>query len=933
MLFGVYMALPLWLPPLVQAQLAEGWQLESLEFDYPVSFILHVDSIVLRGNPDGITMRVAARDLDINIHRLSLDATSMDVDIVLTNPPGQTGRFALDDLAVPVIFRPGNLPRVTIDSLRLNLQSDGITGNSWLFEDVQLDRNELTESRLKTSLPLAAAGGLSGQIEIRMLHDSLEAQLQLHLPDRSKVLQLDFRQSGEAGEISTEIIGQGKLHDLQPLLKAVFPGRDSPLGQLKSIQGQVSFEGHFTGRDEQILDRARITARKVMIDMENESLGLDFEVEAQREQDWIQINFLNAGTFHFGARNEIISSVLTELLSIIQHKDHSEDIISPEEANETLELTFAAQSKIKLQINTHLAGEFSGAASLELSSTLLDLSIALAQDAHFQMSEPLTPPSLTGSGTVNIKLESRQALTFDTTASPSMPLGASLQASGWLELDGHTVQFTQLTGEQATGFQAFTPRLIAGFDSESLDFHDLELSGITEFSLPVTGNETTAEFRYSGNVRSKSVRISQSEPGQSPQTLIESQAIDLQLNFSQSGEQMRTNGMGALHDLRMDSSGISASQVDFEWSKVDPLAVSGEFRTHTRGLVFSHEEDTYQGVDLDVAYALLSDARIAGQGDLLFAGDIRTPIRFSGGLDSGDWLIDILPSQLSLRQAVTALETITGPIPGQLELGGGTIDIEGRVSMGNAVHGNMKISGKALGFSLAESTMEGADFKLSGKLNETLAGAGWFSIDRIGLAAGLNLFQTRVSVGLVTPDTLELDDLQADFFGGRLFADQIRLSPEGLSDTQINMTGIDLGQVLEYIDVGGLQGTGTLEISLPAGSKGSKLYVRNGVFRANGPGILSYSGSISAAPVENIGLSALENFHYSELNGTIDYNPDGSYQLMVHLAGRNPDLYDGYPVALNLNIGGMLPEAFEVLFLTGDFDKAILNRIRQEKLD
>jgi hypothetical protein len=932
-LLGAYLALPLWLPSLVRAQLAEGWQLESLEFEYPVSFILHVDTIVLNGNPNGISVRVAARDLDINIHQLSLDAASMDVDIVLTKPPGETGRFALDDLAVPVIFQPGKLPRISIDSLRLNLQSDGITGNSWLFEDVQLDRSELTESRLKTSLPLAASGGLSGQIEIRMLHDSLEAQLHLHLPDHSKILQIDFRQSGEAGNISSEINGQGKLQALQPLLKTIFPGRGSPLGQLKGIQGQFSFEGHFAGSDEQILDRARITARNVMIDMENESLGLDFEVEAQREQDWIQINFLNPGTFHLGARNEIISRVLSELLSITHHKVNSEDVNSAEETSETLELTFEAQSKIKLQFNTRLAGEFKGAASLELSSTLIDLSLDLARDAQFQMAEPLTPPSLTGSGTVNIKLESTQALTFENTASPSLPLGASLQASGWLELDGHTVRFTQLTGYQAPGFQAFTPRLIAGFDSDSLDFHDLELSGITEFSLPVTGNETTAEFRYSGSVQSKSVRISQSEPGQSPQTLIESQAIDLQLDFSQSGEQLRTNGMGALHDLRMDSSGISASQVDFEWSKVDPLAVSGGFRTHTRGLVFSHEEDIYQGVDLDVAYALLSDARIEGQGDLLFAGDMRTPIRFSGGLDSGDWLIDIPPSQLSLRQAVKVLETITGPIPGQLELGGGTIEIEGSVSMGKAVQGNMKISGKALGFALAESTVEGADFNIMGKLNETLVGTGWFSIDRIGLAAGLNLYQTRVSIGLMTPDTIELDDLQAGFFGGHLSADHIRLSPEGLGDTQINMTDIDLGQVLEYIDIGGLQGTGKLEISLPAGSRGSKLYVRNGVFRANGPGTLNYSGSMSAAPVENIGLSALENFHYSELDGTIDYNTDGSYQLKVHLVGSNPDLYDGYPVALNLNIGGMLPEAFEVLFLTGDFDKAILNRIRQEKLD
>jgi len=931
-LIGAYLALPLWLPSLVRAQLAQGWQLESLEFDYPASFILHVDKVVLSGNPDGIGVRVAARDLDIDIYQSSLDAATMDVDLIFTNPPGETDFFALDDLAIPVIFQPGKLPRVSIGSLRLNLKPDGISGNSWLFTDLQLERNELTESRLKSSLPLPAVRGVTGQIEIRMLHDSLEAQLQLHLPDRSKVLQIDFRQSGRAKNITSEILGQGHLQALQPLLLAAFP-RMAYLDHLQSIQGHVSFEGHFTGSDEQILDHARITARNVMIDMENESLGLELDMEAQREQDWIQINFLNPGAIHFDAKNEYISRVLSELLSITPKNVNSENVNSekvnsPERANETLELTIEAHSKIKLQTKARLAGEFSGAASRELSSALLDLSLDLAQDAQFRMAEPLTPHSLTGSGTININLESRQALTFEATASPSMPRGASLQASGWLELDGRTIRFTK-----STVFQAFTPRLIASFDPESLDLHDLEVSGATEFSLPVTGNETAAEFSYSGNAHSKSARISQSEPGQAPQTLIDSETISLELDFSLSGEQLHSNGTGALHNVRMDSSAISASQVDFEWRNLDPLAVSGEFRTHTRGLIFSREEENYQGVDLDVGYAISSNGHIEGQGDLLFTGDIRIPVRFRGGLDSGDWVIDIPPSHLSLRQAVGALEIVTGSIPGQLELSGGTIDIEGSFSMGDVVQGNLHISGKALGFSLAESTVEGADFKLSGKLNETLAGNGWFSIERIGLAAGLDLFQTRASVGLMTPDTIELDDLHAEFFGGQLSADHIRLSPEGLNDTQIKMTDIDLEQVLEYIDVGGLKGSGKLEISLPAGSQGSSLYVRNGVFRTNGPGILSYSGSMSATPVENIGLSALENFQYSELDGTIDYNPDGSYQLMVHLVGSNPDLYDGYPIALNLNIGGMLPEAFEVLFLTGDFDKAILNRIRQERLD
>ena len=922
-LLGAYLALPLWLPSLVRSQLAQGWQLESLEFDYPVSYILHLDSIVLSGSPAGIGVRVAARDLDINIHQLSVDASAMDVDVAFSDPGGMVESFALDDLTVPLIFQPGKLPRISVDSLRLNLQSGSMAGSSLLFTKLKLERNDTAQSWLKSSLTLLGTSDLTGQLEIRLLHDALEAQLQLSRPDHGKVLQIDFRQSVEDNRTSSVVLGQGHLQVLQPLLPAVFPDMSSPLGPLKSIQGQVSFEGHFMGSDEQILDHARITARNVIIDMEDASLGLELDVEAQRERDWIQISFPNPGTFQFGAKNEFISRALSELLPITQ-----QDVNSAEGVNENLVLAIKAHSKINLQTNARLAGEFNGAASLDLSSTVLDLSLDLAPDAQFRVAEPLNLQGLSGSGTVNFKVESRQALTFETTASALLPLGASLRASGWLELDGHTVRFSE-----STAFRAFTPRLIASFDSTSLDFHDLELSGTTEFSLPVTDDETAAEFRYSGSAQSKSARISQSEPGQAPLTLIDTETITLRLDFSLSGEQLHSSGTGTVHQPRMDSSAISASEVNFEWNKVNPLAVSGEFRTHTRGLVFSREEETYQGVDLDVDYAILANGHIRGRGDLLFAGEIRTPIRFTGGLHSGDWVIDILPSHLSLRQAVRALETTLGTIPGQIELGDGTIDIEGSLRLGIAIQGYMNISGTALGFSLAESTVEGADFNISGKMNETLAGKGWFTIERIGLAAGLDLFQTRVTVGLMTPDIIELDDLQAEFFGGQLSADHIRISPEGLNDTQIKMTDIDFGQILEYIDVDGLRGTGKLDISLPAGSQGSSLYVRNGVFRANGPGILSYSESLSATAAENIGLSALENFHYSELDGTIDYQPDGSYQLMIHLAGSNPDLYDGYPIALNLNIDGMLPEAFEVLFLTGDFDQAILQRIRQEKLD
>ncbi len=751
-----YLTLPWWLPSLVKAQLAQGWQLESLEFDYPVSSRLHINTLVLNGNPNAIGVGVTAHDLNLDIFQRSLDATNVNVSVVYTEPQKKAGAFTFDDLTIPTIFRPGKLPQVAIRTLRVDLQTDGNSTNSWLFENVQLERLNPDESRLNARLPLPLLDGLYAQIEIQVLHDSLKAQVQLHLPDHDKILQVDFQQGAGAEDSSSEISGRGDLQALQPLMMVIFPKVGLPLDKLKSIRGDVSFAGYFAGKDRQILDRARITARKVMIGMGKESLDLDLEIEAQREQDWIEIDFRSPGTFKVTVENGRISKRLNNFLPVIQEKNRSR-----ETAHENLELTVETNSKITLPINAGLTGEFTGAASLELVSNLLDLSLELARDSQFQLDGPLAPPSLTGSGTISLKLETRQALTLNTPEPISLPLGANLQASGRLALDGYTVQFSE-----STRFKVFTPRLIADPESGKLDFHELGFSGVAKFSMPIGGDERAAGFHYSGS--------------------------------------------------------------------------------------------------------------------------------------------------------------------GELELGGSTVNVEGNVGSDDTIHGNVKISGEKVDFSLAESTLKGINFDINGKFNESLSGSGWFSIDRIALAAGLNLLQTRASVGLITPDTIELDNLQANFFGGTLSTDQLRISPLGLDDTQIKMMDIDLGQVLEYIDIGSLKGTGILDISVPAGSRGSDLYIRDGTFRAQGPGVLNYSGSMPTDSVENVGLSALENFHYSELDGTINYQPDGAYQLTVHLAGNNPDLFEGYPIALNLNINGKLPKAFEVLFLTGNFDQAVMDRIKQK---
>jgi hypothetical protein len=104
------------------------------------------------------------------------------------------------------------------------------------------------------------------------------------------------------------------------------------------------------------------------------------------------------------------------------------------------------------------------------------------------------------------------------------------------------------------------------------------------------------------------------------------------------------------------------------------------------------------------------------------------------------------------------------------------------------------------------------------------------------------------------------------------------------------------------------------------------MHVKNGVFVSNGNGRLAYTKEGLAG--SNIGMKALENFHYKSLSGTINYKSDGEYLMSVRLEGANPDLYDGHPVVFNLNINGLLPAVFESMFMTGSFEESILREIR-----
>jgi hypothetical protein len=181
------------------------------------------------------------------------------------------------------------------------------------------------------------------------------------------------------------------------------------------------------------------------------------------------------------------------------------------------------------------------------------------------------------------------------------------------------------------------------------------------------------------------------------------------------------------------------------------------------------------------------------------------------------------------------------------------------------------------------------------------------------LDVGVPLVNGLLVFGLDRDRRVTLEKAEWQWAGGLIFAEPFSAD---LDDKEwratLGVRDLDLGRLLAIADVDGLDGTGTLAGRLPLRLGFATIAVENGALSTTGPGTLRYR-PISGPPVLDAGqagtallLDALKNFQYDELAAAVNGVAGGETMVRLRLEGRNPDLYDGYPVALNVNLSGAL---------------------------
>ncbi len=407
---------------------------------------------------------------------------------------------------------------------------------------------------------------------------------------------------------------------------------------------------------------------------------------------------------------------------------------------------------------------------------------------------------------------------------------------------------------------------------------------------------------------------------------LEANGLSITAELSSYDGELISTGHGTFMDGRIASQDISADKIDMTWQELDLLNLTGTLSTKTKGFATVFDGETWTGFDFDITYALLGNDDINGSGIVKFDSGPELPIEFAGNTQAEHWDITLLPATIRLTQLSGLLRIAHFELPESVKLTNGYIDMQGDVVVDDEITAKVTIKGLELGASMLESSASNASFTFSTSYGSTISAGGPVSIETVALAGGVDVTHIRADLNLEDTDTFGLKNLHAEVFDGQLILNSLRISENRIEDTTLILNHINLGRILAFADIDGLEGTGFLDISLPVGSDQAGVYVKNGTFKSAGPGRLAYTKEGIAG--SNIGLQALGNFQYKDLSGTINYQSDGTYQITIRLEGQNPDLYGGHPIVFNLNIGGSLPELFEAMFITGSFEESILKQIR-----
>lgn len=279
---------------------------------------------------------------------------------------------------------------------------------------------------------------------------------------------------------------------------------------------------------------------------------------------------------------------------------------------------------------------------------------------------------------------------------------------------------------------------------------------------------------------------------------------------------------------------------------------------------------------------------------------------------------------------------LLGSYVNQLDIGNGDLSAEINVDWQEDLAPNilLKLNVTDADLKLDELSMESVVLNARSSANKSDTFAVELIIPSMTLATGVTATDTKILFE-ISDSELGIQVAQTNLLEGAARLRPVVLKLDDAKKTIfIDLESVSLENLVNFLELETTELTGTIAgpVRVVLGDEG--IEINQAELNGTTPGILSIQLSQASSAVEqmdNLALQALSNFQYDELNAKILYQPDGSYHIKARIVGKNPEVLDGHPIALNPDIQGKLPSLFQAFILTGDFNREIVEQLQKER--
>ncbi len=186
------------------------------------------------------------------------------------------------------------------------------------------------------------------------------------------------------------------------------------------------------------------------------------------------------------------------------------------------------------------------------------------------------------------------------------------------------------------------------------------------------------------------------------------------------------------------------------------------------------------------------------------------------------------------------------------------------------------------------------------------------------------------------PGQILIEDASFSTVGSRFAIRDTLFDPAGERiETQLRVDRMDVAVLFGLLAVEGLSGSGELAGTIPIQRDGDLVTIADARLAALGPGVLRFRSDAAKRALDGGGeyvdlvIRALEDFRYETLIITGNLNRDGETRLRLEILGNNPDVLEGHPFQLNINLTGNSTQILEAILLSRTLIGEIMGRARR----